>query len=659
MNTRDELENRAFHRRLWLGLGAWAAFCVVAVIVRGVRWEETYEHALIITRLAPYPEGHPDYRYLRNIISLQSYLSAGLLLFVRNGGVVCGVRNVLQLASAVMPVFLLGSLLTRRTRWGHASATLILLEPHIVFQSYYPIVVWPSMYSIGQIGAGYAILVLTLFAGGFWRSGWFLTGLMVAVHIGQLPVLLVVAGVQLSAILRTKQRSPTANPSSCSAACAAAWFGGGLSLCAAFWIVQQFFHAPAPLEGAYAATGDTQAVWAAYTRLHDIHRTFPRFNPFGHSTMAVIAAVLLVGAAAWRERRAPESHMTSESWLNRPYAWLWLYVAGVAFTVWTLMLVHGILGEAAPFLLIGWMPYRLTNHLPPILLIVSIAQLVSRAEGEAGPRGSALLLPIALLIAFFLPLFRFALPADFYTRYLATQEHLFFVLAGAAFVAAFKGLRGRPRFRVLWLFVVFAAFFWLAAYHQFGAACAGAGVVAAIVLEFITHGKARDRIFRAALGAPGVSALCVLLIGGLLYGQWRDREHLPTAPIQREITEYLAERGESQAMLLTPYWDAEWLCRTGHPVMADYQTAQRMTYMPALAPVIKKLHLDLYGYCVDVPDEGKLDVWPLRTREEWQRLGEEYGFSYVVSPNELPLRLDPILHGAQHTFYAIPSPASP
>ncbi len=659
MGTPDRLEDRTFYRCLLLGLGAWAAFCVIAVAVRGVRWEETFEHALIITRFAPYPDGHPDYRYLRNIFSLQSYLSAGLLLLMRNTAVVCGVRNVLQLASAVIPVFLLGSLLTRRTRWGHAAATLILLEPHAVFQSYYPIVVWPSMYSIGQIGAGYALLALTLFAGGYRRCAWFLTGLMVAVHAGQLPILLAVAMAQFVLALRTRQTPETANPSACYTMSAAAWFGGGLSLCAAFWIIQQFFRVTAPLEGAYAATGDAQTIWAAYTRLHDIHRTFPRFNSFGHSNMAVIAALLLVGAVAWLERRAPEPDATSGLRLNRPYLWLWLYVAGVAATVWTLMLIHAILGEATPFLLIGWMPYRLTNHLPPILLAVSIALLVSSMERDTAPRGNALFLPIVFLLAIFLPLFRFALPDDFYTRYLAAHDYLFFALAGAAFVAAFKCLRGSPRFRILWSIAVLAAFIWLAAYHQFGAACACAGAGAAALLEYVVHRKTLDRISGYALGASGVALLCVLLIGGRLYGQWRDREFLPVAPIQREITEYLAERGESQARLLTPYWDAEWLCRTGHPVMADYQTAQRMTYMPALAPVIKKLHLDLYGYRVDEPDEGGLAAWPLRTSAEWQRLGEEYGFSYVVSPNELPLRLNPILHGAQHTFYAIPSPASP
>ena len=30
----------------------------VTVIVRGVSWDETYEHALAITRIAPYPEAH-------------------------------------------------------------------------------------------------------------------------------------------------------------------------------------------------------------------------------------------------------------------------------------------------------------------------------------------------------------------------------------------------------------------------------------------------------------------------------------------------------------------------------------------------------------------------------------------------------------------------
>ncbi len=92
-------------RSLWAGALFWVVFSCVAVTLRGVRWEETWEHALVITGAVPYPEGHPFYLYCRNVFSGQSYLSALMLSLWDSPLLINGLRNLLQLSFCTVPVF--------------------------------------------------------------------------------------------------------------------------------------------------------------------------------------------------------------------------------------------------------------------------------------------------------------------------------------------------------------------------------------------------------------------------------------------------------------------------------------------------------------------------------------------------------------------------
>ena len=40
--------------------------------------------------------------------------------------------------------------------------------------------------------------------------------------------------------------------------------------------------------------------------------------------------------------------------------------------VWLTMILHSFMGEDMPFLFISWMPYRLINHIPPLLLCLLV-----------------------------------------------------------------------------------------------------------------------------------------------------------------------------------------------------------------------------------------------------------------------------------------------
>ena len=640
MESSGQRDDQSFSVRLYGGVLLWLLFCLCAVLLRGVRWDETYEHALIITRMAPYPEGHPFFRYVRNVFSGQSYLSAAFLWCWPSPAALCGVRNVLQLFFTVTPAFLAAALLTRRVLWGFVAGVFVLLGVHAAFHSYYPIVIWPHFYSVGQIGAGYALVTLACFMGGAWRWGWFLLGLMPAVHVGQVPVLGLAAGLALLHAARRGDWRAVRHALWCCAA--------GLTICGGFWMAKRGFYVAPPSAGPYAVTGGGEAIWAAYSALHDVHRFLPRYGPFGHTNILLIGSLLL-SAAAYRIEGRPRRLL---DWMvpRSPLGWVWLYTAGVVAVVWGILLVHRILGEQVPFLLIGWMPYRLANHLPPLLIAGALWVITRRAEGDdARERTPAGLLLLLLAFAAALPLFEKLLPVSVFQRYVGAHENLLFALAGGAFMACGLRLRNDRVFLFFWLGLVVAALAGLVLYHRFGASCAAAGAGVFLAGEMLGRWNAR----RFLSGA--ISAMTILVLATLAAAEWRHRSNLPVAPVQDRIVQYLAARGETDALILTPYWDIEWVAHTGHPILADYQTAHLMTYLPTLAPAIKKLHHDLYGFDVDAATPWSLEAWRSRSLASWQQLGEEYQFRYVVSPNEYPLLLTPVLRGEQHTFYEIPA----
>jgi len=643
-------EGLSLDRRALRGAAAWGVFCVLAVALRGVRWEETYEHALMITGMAPYPEGHPSYIYARNVFSGQSYLSALVLLLTGSELVVTGLRNVLHLAFSVVPVFLLASFLTGKTRYGHLAAAFVLLECHAVFASYYPFAVWPNMYGIGQIGMGLVILVLALFAGGKHKAAWFLIGLMVCLHVGQLPVLLASAGVMwVCAWLQGRRQECRES---------FVWCLGGLGISVAFFLVQRaFFHVPLPETGAYAATGDWRPIWLGYSKLYDLHRFFTRFNPFEHSQMLMGSALLIgAGAVLWETLKRPE---------RRPVALLFLFTALTCATVWIAKALAEVWGDEVPFWLMGWMPYRLSNHLAPVSLALAL-WLIAEAAAEVRRKG-ALTAPYILLGWSFVMLFTDTLAhviappikaligvvAPQYESIIADEQAyeslsgfftetvgMYFGVAGAACVALLWLLEKRNLLRVVWLAVCVFALWKLLPMHQFGAVFAlfGAALTAGAWLlsrwrPGLNAPRPEPALALAALGAC-VALYFQVAAPAFLKDDSLGRAHLPRTPLEQDIRNFLAARGEEDAMLVAPYWGIELLSRTGHPIMSDYQTAHHMTYMPSLAPGIKKMHEEVFGDPVDALDEetGQLDQWVEWDVAHWRDLGARYGFKYVMAP---------------------------
>lgn len=621
-------------RPLWYGSLAWVAFSLLAVLIRGVRWEETYEHALLITGIVPYPEGHPCYQYCRNVFSAQSYLSALVLHFVDSPLLVNGYRNVLQLIFCTVPVFLLGTRFSGKTWYGHIAVVLVLLGIHQGLQSYYPIESWPHIYAIGQIGTGYALLVFALLLYDCWRTVWLLLGLMVAIHIGQLPVIGAVAGVQWLIYLYQGDKKRVLQ--------ALGYFALGLVPCVIFYGIMRTLHVPLPTEGAYAATGDTHAIWAAYTERYDLHRGFARLNPFWKSGVGVALVLLMAGGSLALER--------GRAMGQRDRGWVALYAGILTIVVGLIWLVHQVVGGEIPFLLLGWMPYRLTNHLA-ILLVPLALGLLARTPGTKDwpPFAPRIFVFLILLWAALGPLWQVILPEGLATRYFNNPDTALWLLCGGALAALGYARMVQGRSLFLLLLIAVCGAFLLAGLSPFALAALFAGlVVAALLIRFEEFGE-----LAGPIGAYQGIILGVIAVH-MLVGQIAHREHLPVHPLQQEVMDYLAERGESDAMLVPPYWDVAWLAKTRHPIFADYQAAHHMTYLRDLAPSLKKMHADVYGFPVDADMTAEpLALWPTRTAQEWRALAQAYGFDYVLAPSEMRLQLEPVLKSQPYNLYHV------
>ncbi|MCX5770980.1 MAG: hypothetical protein NTZ09_12010 [Candidatus Hydrogenedentes bacterium] len=617
-------------RHVAAGLVFWAIFCVAAVYLRGVRWDEQYEFAQVITRQVVYPEGHPYPYCVRNALNLQIYATAALDWLTRSPAVVCGFRNVLYLLATVAPVYLLGALLGGRALAGHAAAVLILLGAHEEFDACYQMFAWPQYASTGHAGLGYALTALALLAGGHLGAGLFMLGLMPCVHIGQMPILLAccaVAGVSaawnckgdLKPILR-----------------AAPWGAAGLAVCAAVWLGKGAVHVPLPQSGPYVSTADSAAVWVGYIS-QDALRALPgRPTSYTTSFIALAAALLITTLLYLSSRKTPLPATRNPQWM------VWVYVVLVAGAVWGVMAVHYAVGEHVPYVLISWMPYRFANH-AAYILIAAIAGILCGRSSKA-----QWVMPAVLLLGTMRPILAGVLPESVYTRYVAGGEGLLFFLMGSACFVLRAQLRENKRAFTGGTVVMLLGAVALGWAHQFGLACALAGfMVAAVPMRW------QPAITPPRLAVAAALAFSVVFITA---AQWQGRQHLPASQFDRDVVGYLAERGEAGAMLLARPEQYTMQARTGHPVVADTCLAPWIPYMPSIGPAVQKIHQDFYGETFSPPHKGDWNsLWKGRTQRDWLDLGRAYGVGYVVSPNHVPLQLPVAVRGPIETMYWIPS----
>lgn len=611
-------------RTVWAGVFCWAAVSIGAVLLRGVRWDENYEFAQVLLGVVPYPDGHPLPQYVHSFYSLQTWALAGVMAMIPGPLTPNLLRNVLFLMATVIPVFLLAGRLARSARWGHAAVLLVLMGVHVPFFSNYPVQVWPGMYSNGHIGLGWALLVLYLLSAGHHRTGYLMFGLMPAVHLGQFPPIFGVAVLRLVMARRNAGQGELRT--------AVRWGGLGLLFSAGFRLVQYYFELPPPAGGPYYSTVDAETIFRGYMTYFASHRSIP-----GDTGQMVIAGALLLAVAAAR-------YEVRQAGAKDAWWWVGVYIGLVASIVWAIVAVHWIIGPDVPRWLIAWMPYRLINHLSPLLIPTLVAVLAAR-------RNSAWVVLAALAYGCVRPACAVILPQDIYARYVADGSAAYFLLYGAAVVVLTIQIDEDRRFRTFWLGLVVLAWTVLAFVHQFGAVCALTGGIAAGVLT--RYGRVLP------VNAP-LAALSAVLLLVLLVQQGIQREHLSVTPFEHAVRHYLAERGEPEAMILVRHQQETLQARLQHPVMTDMATITWIPYRPSLGPSLCKMYRDLYGIDLAPPPGSNsgsrpwFEVWPSKSLPEWQALAAEYNFRYVLAPAFMELPLPRVVKGKTDHLYHIP-----
>jgi hypothetical protein len=612
-------------RAFWLGLAFWIGVCLLAVLVRGVRWEEGYERAQVLLGITPYPEGHPHARWVFNGFSIHYYLTGTLLWLTDSVALICGGRQFLATLAIHLPIFGVTWLLTRRMGPVHLAMVLSFAGADVFFQSYMPISPWATKATSGIMGMGWAFAVLLALAAGRWRTAGLLFGLMPLIHLGQWPMILLTFIATCAWLGWRGERAALKRLIACAAI--------GLAITAVFAIAQRPFLVPDPVAGAYHAETDGRAIWAEYTTNEDMHRKrteWPRFGLFGHSTIGLAAFLVLALPMAWHEWKGP----TRRGPVIVLFTYATLSTAAIAFA-W---IVHSLTGSNVPYIVVSWMPYRLVIHVAMLLMAAVCAWSVGR--------GGALVAFVSLAWLAAMPLWPHVMDPDLAARYFATPETALFLLAGSSILGLWRRMADAPQFRRVWMLVLVVGMLALAWYHKVAAVSVLFGLVLAL---------AGDQIqWKAWMPRAGVIAACGLGAVTLLHvfaAQWRTREHLPVSPFEVEMAQYLAEHSAPSDMVLTTL-EEHWQMALDRPVVATFETRQFMSYMKSIAATTDKLFADLYG----VKDGHWYDweLWQRRTEEEWRALGEAYGFHYVVSKDFHPLHLPVCLQGEGLVLYEVP-----
>ncbi len=581
--------------------------------------------------------------YVTGAFSLQTYSTALLLWLSESPTLVCGFRNFLFIAATVMPIYLLTTLLNPRPIYAHLAVLSILAGVHLDFDSTYPQFVWPDMFSNGHIGTAYALLTVYLLVSGRRRLGFLALGLLPCIHAGQTPPVLVLGALMLLDAVRRRRKEELSQ--------GLFFLAAGFAGCAIFRLAQHPFIIPPPVvDTGHAAV----AILKTYLAGHDLHRSLP----IGNCHLGLVMLLFGLASVLWIRR--------ASGMKPGPWGWLFVYTGIIAGIVWTTAAIHITIGDNCPPILLQWMPYRLLNHVPLLLVAVLCALLGSPQTGQDRVHlWGGILLAGAVAYCMAIPYAGGLLPESLMKRYLVPNAGLLFALFGAAMgllLFSSADTHGAKASRAL---AMAAMLVFLAQFHRFGAACYAAGVIAgaapAILLKPIplTKAQAAAKLLRVASIALMFASMALML-----RGEHACRRNLPVSRFCQHVATYLAERHEPHALLLGEPFQLFLQASTGHAVMTDMALPTWIPYMPALAPAVEKMYRELFGihfakpYSETLSDNWR-ETWSGRTRLQWQALAAEYHFDYVAAPPRLALQLPTAFQEGDATLYAVPQSSGP
>lgn len=654
-------EHASLPQMMACGALVWALYAAGQLATHGVVLDEVVVASQIIAGAVHYPVGHPHLLFYPQVFSLPNYLWAGMWKLVPNALLLSATRDVLFVFLSLYVPFAFALLLTRRPLWGHFAAVLTLSEAGLRLQGFYPTWVFPHFYTHGHIGLELAALTVALLLARCWRTGGFLFGLLPAVHAA---MSLVVWPWGVLYLLLSGQR-----PQGRDRARLLAGIAAGLAVCAALALFLHF-RIQAPVAAPYEARVNGEAILRNFTQFSDYHRRPFPFLHFGY--FANLVAFLILGAMLWsgasrtpaEGRGAARRKELLGVLLLGAVAWAWVY--GVR-------LIH-LANGAFPSFLEQVMPYRFSNFSSVLLLPLTAAALAGALEAFSHPAR-----PFALVAA------------------VMGGAGVLSALEGISFSWLYAGRTARVLFFVVWgvVFAMDLITHWKDRWRRF-AGLAGALVLAgsmlagspravptaAFTISFVlaacllatgTRGLPAQPA-GARRGAPVLQPLllaALLLVTGASLPRYRIdvKAWVRLNPNDLVIKDWLDHNAGPDELVLTPIFPrAEAQIKTGHPVLMEAETIYLMTYMPRLAGVVGTMMRDLYGLDYSsaerlgrVAPKGRAELmyawvgpWNNRTLAEWQEIGRQYRFRFVLCPTSPPLNLPVAMRSADWVLYAVP-----
>ena len=609
------------------------AYSLIQVVVNGIVLDETVIAAQIIMGAVRHDAGHPHAIYYTQAFSLPHYLSA-LAWWIRpSAEAISAVRDVLVLFVTIFATFTLAFVLTRRPLWAYIAAAILIAEANLRFAGLYPMSTFPAIYSNGNFGLHYSILIVALLMGGMYRSSALLLGLLPSIHA--MFAVILWPWALLLFIGRRIHRDRTLLGR------IVLWGGLGVAGCVALWVVIHFTADHRPAAPPYDVTANGSLIREQFRIWTDGHRR--PIPARGIPYLANAVAFFVLGGLVW---------------VFVFGAWLWMTIAGTL-----------------PNWLFLTMPSRFSNVSAALLPALTAAALAG-AVGALDERHRA----VALVTMGGLLLLAAIADANLLqsnTRMFLLRNCIF-VFWGFLLGCEWTASSGRHRWSVVASLVVLAGImltYFSSTRVGLYLLATAVGTAALLAVAARLPGRLALNLAASAFARRLLVPALVLLFAAALPGRVLDRREGGfvrwdmQSPDTRSLGAWFRQNARRDEPVLTVFIpNSELQLKTGQPLLFEQKTLWIMAYVPSLAPAIGTMAKDLYG--VDYGDPAALaracggarvsiycltwnHAWEQRSPREWQALGAKYRFRFVLSATRVPLKLPVALPGEQWTLYEI------
>ena len=651
----ESAERTSLRNALWAGGLAIALFTVASAGLNPAVVDETLGSGAVLARMPPYPQGHPHIHFYERAFSLGNHVTARALSLGIEREWISLARNGAALFLALFAPYVAALLFTRRATFAVGAALLAALEAPCSYDGLYPVLIYPDIYSHGQLGQSLGVLIALAWIGGAVRTAGFLTGALPMIHAGLFPPVAAFMVLFLG-FSRSRPRGQRLRG-------ALASFALGFAGCVAFYIASRSDLSPAVAVGPYAAPDGDPAAGLGFVRCTDFHRQVPNLLAFGYTfhfiAVAALGFVALRGGRELGERSNGSAAALRWGLVLASLAWGYTLGCAAAQQV-------GLL----PYPLLMAMPSRVAN-LSTILLAPLTMLVAQRLVGELEVRARALTWIVLGLLAL-------AVTICIVERApWAPRDHVMTLLWGVLLgigAARWREARRTALFCAVGLAVLVLAmrtgYPHPARYLSLLAGFAAAfGALAAMRFVPPALGPSLERAgIGLALGGGVLAALAQLPKRGIDFGG-QFRCDVISRDDQRMI-DWMRANVAPDEPLVTPVWvRVEMQQKTAHPVLVETETLWMLTYMPELGSAIGPLIRDFFE--VDYADEaavrvisggGRLTlknphwtrVWRERSVARWTELAQQYDFELVVSPQDTPLQLPCVVDGERFDLYRVP-----